>query len=43
MTDGKLEEVLNKYNDNELRSYTEIILGLPEETVESLLREFVKL
>ena len=37
MTDGKLEEVLKKYNQNELKSYIEIILGLPEETVESFL------
>lgn len=43
MTDGKLEEVLNKYNDNELRSYTEIILGLPEETVESFVEGVCKI
>ena len=43
MTDGKLEEVLNKYNDNELRSYTEIILGLPEETVDSFVEGVCKI
>jgi putative methyltransferase len=43
ITDGKLEEVLKKYNQNELRSYVEVILGLPEETVESFLEGVCKI
>ena len=43
MTDGRLEEVLKKYNQNELKSYVEVILGLPEETVESFLEGICKI
>ena len=32
MDDGKLADFLKKYNDSDLPSYMELILGLPEET-----------
>ena len=35
--DGKLGEFLKMYNDWELPSYVELILGLPEETLESFI------
>lgn len=35
--DGKLKEFLKMYNDWELPSYVELILGLPEETFESFI------
>ena len=37
MDDGKLSEFLKKYNDADLPSYMELILGLPEETKESFV------
>ena len=37
MDDGKLSEFLKKYNQADLPSYMEIILGLPEETKESFI------
>ena len=37
MDDGKLSEFLKKYNQADLPSYMEIILGLPEETKESFV------
>ena len=43
MTDGKLEEVLNKYSEKQLKSYTELILGLPEETVDSFVEGVCKI
>ena len=42
MDDGKLSEFLNKYNDDELASFTEIILGLPEETYETFSKGLCK-
>lgn len=42
MDDGKLAEFLNKYNDDELASFTEIILGLPEETLETFSKGICK-
>jgi putative methyltransferase len=37
MDDGKLSEFLKKYNEADLPSYMELILGLPEETKESFI------
>jgi len=37
MDDGKLSEFLKKYNQADLPSYMEIILGLPEETKDSFV------
>jgi putative methyltransferase len=37
MDDGKLAEFLKKYNESDLPSYMELILGLPEETTESFV------
>ena len=34
---GKLETFLDMYNEEELTSYVELILGLPEETIESFI------
>ena len=43
MDDGKLSEFLSKYNDDELASFTEIILGLPEETFDSFSKGICKI
>ncbi len=37
MDEGKLSEFLKKYNEADLPSYMELILGLPEETKESFI------
>ena len=37
MDDGKLAEFLKKYNESDLPSYMELILGLPEETTKSFV------
>ena len=37
MDDGKLSEFLKKYNQADLPSYMEIILGLPEESKDSFI------
>jgi len=37
MDEGKLSEFLKKYNEADLPSYMELILGLPEETKESFV------
>ena len=34
---GKLEKFLDLYNEEELTSYVELILGLPEETLDSFM------
>tara|TARA_X000000950_G_scaffold288997_1_gene408989 strand:+ start:1379 stop:3457 length:2079 start_codon:yes stop_codon:yes gene_type:complete len=37
MDDGKLSEFLKKYNEADLPSYMELILGLPEETLDTFI------
>ena len=43
MDDGKLSEFLKKYNEADLPSYMELILGLPEETKESFVEGVCKI
>ena len=43
MDDGKLADFLKKYNEYDLPSYMELILGLPEETTETFVDGICKI